>query len=263
MGDDLELNTIQGVHDNNNVASDVCVEVIPENGDFHDHVNSVAHEVSPLLSTSQVGDGSRAELSVDVVNIEPVTISKDKTELQRVKRELNEVVVWKLKVWMVILIVLFLIALIVAVTLIVCAAGYDNEDEKYDRSSFVVERFFRGNFTLANNSFTSHPLTQPDESEKLLEQLKQQLTSVYNSSPALARYFSNVTINNFRDETAQFELQFIIPSENEQLVCYTLSREMVKGVLLQHFYDQDSDAGDHLYVIPTSLSIEVWTKRRI
>lgn len=54
-------------------------------------------------------------------------------------------------------------------------AGYDDEDEKYDRSSFVVERFFRGYFTIANNSFTSHPLTQPDESEKLLEQLKQQV----------------------------------------------------------------------------------------
>lgn len=66
-----------------------------------------------------------------------------------------------------------------------------------------------------------------------------------------------------RDDTAQFELQFIIPSENEQLVRYTLSREMVKGVLLQHFYDQDSDAGDHLYVIPTSLSIEGEMKHEI
>lgn len=53
-------------------------------------------------------------------------------------------------------------------------AGYDDEDEKYDRSSFVVERFFRGNFSLANNSFTS-PVTQPDESENLLVQLKQQV----------------------------------------------------------------------------------------
>lgn len=60
----------------------------------------------------------------------------------------------------------------------------------------------------------------------------------------------------YRNDTAQFELQFIIPSENEQLVRYTLSREMVKSVLLQHFYDQDPDAGDHLYVIPTSLSME-------
>ncbi|KAA0702326.1 TPA-induced transmembrane protein [Triplophysa tibetana] len=254
MDDDIELKIIQGVQDNNNVASDVCMEVNAENGDCPDHINCA----SPLLTTSQAGDGSRTEVSVEAVNNET-----DETTLQRVKRELNEVVVWKLKVWMVILIILFLIALTVAVTLTVCAAGYDDEDEKYDRSSFVVERFFRGNFTLANNNFTSHPLTQPAESEKLLEQLKQKLTAVYNSSSALARYFSNVTISNFRDETAQFELQFIIPSENEQLVRYTLSSEMVKGVLLQHFYDQDSDAGDHLYVIPSSLSIEVCTKRTI
>lgn len=262
MGDELELKTIQGVSNNNNVASDV-IEVIPGNGACSDHVNSVTHEVFPLLSTSQVGDGSGEEHRVDVVSHESVTISKDETNLQRVKQELNEVVVWKLKVWMVILIILFLIALILTVTLIVCAAGHDDEDEKYDRSSFVVERFFRGNFTLANNSFTSHPVTQPDESEKLLEQLKQLLTEVYSSSPALARYFSDVTINNFRDDKAQFELQFIIPSENEKLVRYTLSLEMVKSVLLQHIYDQDPDAGDHLYVIPRSLSMEVWTRRRI
>lgn len=48
---------------------------------------------------------------------------QDETELQRVKRELNEVVVWKLKVWMVILIIVLLIALIVAVTLLVCAGA--------------------------------------------------------------------------------------------------------------------------------------------
>lgn len=260
MSDELELKTIQGVSNNNNIASDVGIEVSSGNGARSDNVNT-AHEVSPLLSTPQVGDANNAEFSVDnAVTNESVNSSKPRwrDELQRVKRELNEVAVWKLKVWMVILIVLLLIALIIAVSFIVCAAGHVDEDETYDRSSFVVERFFRGNFTLAN-SFTSHPETQADEREKLLEDLKHQLTTVYNSSSALARYFSSVTINDFSNDTAQFELQFIIPSENEQLVRYTLSREMVKNVLFQHFYDQDP-AGNSLYVKPTSLSMEVWTR---
>nr|XP_055051925.1 TPA-induced transmembrane protein isoform X1 [Misgurnus anguillicaudatus] len=258
MSDELELKTIQVVSNNNNIASDVRVEQVSSgNGARSDNVNT-AHEVSPLLSTPQVGDANNAECSD--VTIESVNSSKPRwrDELQRVKRELNEVAVWKLKKWMVILIVLLLIALIIAVSFIVCAAGHVDEDETYDRSSFVVERFFRGNFTLAN-SFISHPETQAEEREKLLEELKHQLTTVYNSSSALARYFSSVTINSFSDDTAQFELQFIIPSENEQLVRYTLSREMVKNVLFQHFYDQDP-AGNSLYVKPTSLTMEVWTR---
>lgn len=46
----------------------------------------------------------------------------------------------------------------------------DDGDENYDKSSFVVERFFRGNFTLDNSS-TSYFLDQ----ETLLEQLEQKV----------------------------------------------------------------------------------------
>lgn len=147
-----------------------------------------------------------------------------------------------------------------------------------------------------------------------------QLTEVYSSSPALERYFSNVTVNHlqwvnshsivtfytfssiyffvqtvvcllnlvhtsfmhsfwcrpnihftlissqscqkwafnplfrYRDTTAQFKLQFMMPLDHEELVRYTLSLKMVKNVLLQHLYDQDT--GEPLYIIPTSLRME-------
>ncbi|XP_016138692.1 TPA-induced transmembrane protein-like [Sinocyclocheilus grahami] len=81
-----------------------------------------------------------------------------------------------------------------------------------------------------------------------------QLTGVYSSSPALERYFSNVTINNLQDTTGQFKLQFMMPLKHEKLIRYTLSLKMVKNVLLQHLYDRDT--GDPFYIIPTSLHME-------
>ncbi|XP_051535611.1 TPA-induced transmembrane protein isoform X1 [Myxocyprinus asiaticus] len=261
MGDDaLELKTIV-VGYNNNVATDQSTEVTPANGACSDHAKSGANEVSHLLSVPQVSDNNREQHNVDGDAIDDESVSRIFTsecqrELQRIKRELSEVVVWNLKLWMVVLIIFLVIVLIIGISLIVCTVGHDDEDEKYDKSSFVVERFFRGNFTLDSNSFTSHPLNQLNETDKLLEQLKQQLTEVYNSSPALARFFSSVKINNFSDTTAQFELHFLMPSEHEQLVQYTLSREMVRNVLLQNFYDQSPDTGDSFYIIPTSLRME-------
>jgi len=46
-------------------------------------------------------------------------------ELQSLKTELNEKVVWKLKLWMVILLVFFIIALVITISLIACA-GIDS-----------------------------------------------------------------------------------------------------------------------------------------
>lgn len=45
-----------------------------------------------------------------------------------------------------------------------------------------------------------------------------------------------------------------MPEEHKQIIRYTLSKEMVYHVLLQQLYDQD--AGDSLYIEPTSLTME-------
>ncbi|XP_051535614.1 uncharacterized protein LOC127430135 isoform X4 [Myxocyprinus asiaticus] len=183
MGDDaLELKTIV-VGYNNNVATDQSTEVTPANGACSDHAKSGANEVSHLLSVPQVSDNNREQHNVDGDAIDDESVSRIFTsecqrELQRIKRELSEVVVWNLKLWMVVLIIFLVIVLIIGISLIVCTVGHDDEDEKYDKSSFVVERFFRGNFTLDSNSFTSHPLNQLNETDKLLEQLKQQIWRV-------------------------------------------------------------------------------------
>lgn len=251
MSEALELKPIRVVCDNNNVSSDQTIEVIPGNGACSGHISSERNEVSPLLSTTPVTENnSEQHLHVDGdADTDSLSQPKWRRELCRVKRELNEVVVWKLKLWTLILIIFIAIALVIGISIIVCAVGHDDEDEKYDKSSFVVARFFRGNFTLDANSFTSDT-----QDEQTMMELKQQLTGVYSSSPALGRYFSNATINNLKDTTAQFKLEFMMPLEHEELIHYTLSLKMVKNVLLQHLYDRDT--GDPIYIIPTSLHME-------
>lgn len=251
MNDALELKPIQVVYDNNNVSSDQTIEVIPGNGACSGPDSSERNEVSPLLSTRQVAENNGEQrLQVDEgVDTDSLSQPKWRRELRRVKRELNEVVVWKLKLWTVILIVFITIALVIGISIIVCAVGHDDEDEKYDKSSFVVPRFFKGNFTLDAKSF--HSDTQDEET---IIELTQQLTGVYNSSPALERYFSSVTINNLQNTTGQFKLKFMMPLEHDELIRYTLSLKMVKNVLLQHLYDRDT--GDSFYIKPTSLHME-------
>ncbi|KAL1260434.1 hypothetical protein QQF64_008261 [Cirrhinus molitorella] len=251
MSDALELKHIQVVSDNNNVSNDQTIEVIPGNGACSDHVKLERNEVSPLLSAPQVAENNGEQhLHVDGGgDTDSLSQPKWQRELRRVKRELNEVVVWKLKLWTVLLIIFIAIALVIGISLTVCAVGHDDEDEKYDKSSFVVARFFRGNFTLDVNSFTSN-----SQDEETIKELEQKLTDVYSSSPALERYFSLVTINNLQDTAAQFNLQFMMPLEHEELIQNTLSLKMVKSVLLQHLYDQDTGP---FSIIPTSLHMEV------
>ncbi|KTF76892.1 hypothetical protein cypCar_00030455 [Cyprinus carpio] len=146
--------------------------VIPGNGACSDHLRSERNEVSPLLSTPQVTEKNREQhLHVDGgVDTDSPTQPKCQRELRRVKRELNEVVVWKLKLWTLLLIIFLAIALVIGISIIVCSAVHDDKDEKYDKSSFVVARFFRGNFTLDANSFTSN-----SQDEETMTELKQQL----------------------------------------------------------------------------------------
>ncbi|XP_048016406.1 TPA-induced transmembrane protein [Megalobrama amblycephala] len=252
MSDALEK-TSEVVCDNNNVSDDQTIQLNPGNGACTYHVGSGTDEVSHLLSTPQVTENNGEQHIVDVVDVSngsSTETSKWRRELRSLKTELNEVVVWKLRLWVVILLIFLVIALVIGISVIVCAVIDDDGDENYDKSSFVVERFFRGKFTLDNSS-TSYSL----EKETLLEQLEQKLTGVYSSSPALERYFSNATINHLQDTTAQFKIKFMMPSEHEELVRYTLSLKMVKNVLVQHLYDQDT--GDPLYIIPTSVSMEL------
>lgn len=244
----------EGDPDNNNVENeDEDREVNQGNG------NHLAPDtVQPLLSSSQSTESNGGHITVEVDSTESSGASKKKPKvLKNLKKELNEPVFWKIKLWMAILFVLVSIISFILLILFLCSGQKDDADDKYDPSSFVVPLYFTGTFSLANYSHVQDPVSQAELDNKMIINLDQKLTHIYESSPALERYFSLAKIETIRhkDATVEFKLKFNMPEENKQLKRYTLSREMVYGVLLQNLFDQDTE--DQPYIVPSSLSMEM------
>ncbi|MCJ8740203.1 hypothetical protein PDJAM_G00056090 [Pangasius djambal] len=255
MDMDIELGEYKP-SDNNNDDVDSRVEVCPGNGSCSNHNTPNATEDSRLLSDAQAA-GSNGEHCIVAYNPDDQSgqsVNKPVGNLGRLKKELNEPVCWKLKVWMLILISFLLIILTIFLSIYFCSVYQEDVDDKYNVAEFVVPRFFRGNFTLLNKNLTVDAQSQPTD---LLLILKQNLTHIYTSSHALARYFALATVNPLRNSksSVEYELKFMMPEEHKQIVLYTLSKEMVHHVLLQELFDQDT--GDPLYIEPSSLTMEV------
>ncbi|XP_074536053.1 TPA-induced transmembrane protein homolog [Halichoeres trimaculatus] len=178
--------------------------------------------------------------------------------VKRKKEELNEVIFWKVRLWMVILFVLFLILVTIIISLLICSAIHEDVDEKFDPSLFKFPLYFNGNFQLPNQAFTDRLLTLSfNESQTLAADLQEKLAGLYKSSPALGRYFSEAEIQAFRNGSviADYQLKFLMPEEQQdQLRKFTLSREMVYNVLRQFLYDQESES-ELTYIDPFSLNM--------
>ncbi|TMS07593.1 TPA-induced transmembrane protein-like protein [Larimichthys crocea] len=135
----------------------------------------------------------------------------------RVKKELNEVVFWKIRLWMVVVFIFLLIAAVILISLLLCSLIYDDPDEKFDPSLFKVPLYFNGSFQLPNLAST--------------EEL----------------YFQNGSV------IVDYQLTFLMPEENQdQLRNFTLSREMVYNVFRQFLYDQEAESAP-TYIDPVSL----------
>ncbi|KAL7832001.1 hypothetical protein AOLI_G00295490 [Acnodon oligacanthus] len=245
--DDVELKPLGGLPDNNNVENgEINEEVSPGNGTCSNHHALDVTEGRPLLISAQGAESNGDHCTVRC----PELLEEKPRVLQRLKNELNETVVWKIKVWMAILIALVFIVSIILLFLVLCSGHQEDVDDQYDASSFVVPLFFKGSFIVANQSFVQDSMHQPS----LEDGLQQKLTDIYRSSHALERYFSLATIQ-LRNASVQYELEFKMPLEHEQLTRYTLSREVVYHVLLQHLLDQDTE--NPLYIEPSTLYMEV------
>ncbi|XP_023695209.2 TPA-induced transmembrane protein [Paramormyrops kingsleyae] len=174
--------------------------------------------------------------------------------------ELNRIVIWKLKLWMVILIIFLVIFLVIVLSLVLYSVVYQDEDEKFDRGSFVVERLYTGTFRLINQNYTEdlHLMKSPQSTE-LSRYLQKKLGDIYTSSPALGRYFSSVGVKNFSNGsiTAHFWLMFHMPQDHTELVQHTLSRSMVQNVLRQSLYEQEFKPWEPLYIDPDSSRMAV------
>ncbi|XP_010741662.3 TPA-induced transmembrane protein isoform X1 [Larimichthys crocea] len=172
----------------------------------------------------------------------------------RVKKELNEVVFWKIRLWMVVVFIFLLIAAVILISLLLCSLIYDDPDEKFDPSLFKVPLYFNGSFQLPNLAFTEELYSS--ENQALAANIENKLSDLYRASPALGRYFNNTEIHGFRNGSVivDYQLTFLMPEENQdQLRNFTLSREMVYNVFRQFLYDQEADESAPTYIDPVSL----------
>lgn len=177
--------------------------------------------------------------------------------VQRIKDELTETVCWKVKLWMIIILLVLLIIAVVFISLAVCAAIHEDEDDKFDRLLFQVPVYFNGSFQMPNVIFTEELFDfSSNESQKLAADLQEKLSDLYRSSTALGRYFSKAEISAFRNGSvvSEYELTFALPEDGQdELRRYVVSREMVYNVFRQFLFDQETPASDPAYIDPDSL----------
>uniref|UniRef100_A0A8C7B8C1 Chromosome 3 open reading frame 52 n=1 Tax=Neovison vison TaxID=452646 RepID=A0A8C7B8C1_NEOVI len=85
--------------------------------------------------------------------------------------------------------------------------------------------------------------------------LMERLTHVYASSPSLSHCFTSVEMTDFSGEnaTVAFNLQFGVPSEDDDFMKYRMNKELVRGVLLQNLHDQGVSGCETLGLDPASL----------
>uniref|UniRef100_A0A2K6FG05 Chromosome 3 open reading frame 52 n=1 Tax=Propithecus coquereli TaxID=379532 RepID=A0A2K6FG05_PROCO len=111
---------------------------------------------------------------------------------------------------------------------------------------------------LSSNKTFLVMLKIPEEcvtEEELPHLLTKRLTDVYSTSPALSRYFTSVEMVDFSGEntTVTYHLQFGVPSDDENFMKYMMSEELVLGILLQDFHDQNIPGCESLGLDPASL----------
>ncbi|XP_068601569.1 TPA-induced transmembrane protein [Brachionichthys hirsutus] len=189
----------------------------------------------------------------------------------RIKRELNDVVFWKVRLWMVIVFIFLLIFTLIMITLLVCAGKatcvfvvhvqtiHEDTDENFDPSLFKIPLLFDGTFQMPNVVFTEELFVlSSNQSKALADICQEELADLYGSSPALGRYFSKAEIYAFRNGSVvvDYQLTFLIPrDQQEELRNFTLSREMVYNVFRQFLYDQDTDESGPMFIDPVSLNM--------
>ncbi|XP_008571996.1 PREDICTED: TPA-induced transmembrane protein [Galeopterus variegatus] len=156
----------------------------------------------------------------------------------------NRNLVGKCKLWMVIVSVFLGLIIVIVISLCLTGVTYVDEDENE-----ILE--------LSSNKTFMIMLKIPEEcvtEEGLPHLLTRRLTDVYRTSPSLSRYFTSVEIVDFSGEndTVTYHLQFGVPSEGGNFMKYMMSEELVLGILLQDFHDQNVPGCESLGLDPAS-----------
>ncbi|XP_042342656.1 TPA-induced transmembrane protein [Plectropomus leopardus] len=259
---DIELQPIKT--NGNDGAAHLSNERVPaSNGDGAAYRISDATETCGLLSVQTAGCNGETAPSAPLAevqgNLGNTYNPQEDSTVCRVKKELNEIVFLKVRLWMIIIFIFLLIFAVIMISLAVCSAIHEDVDENFDRSLFKVPQYLNGSFQLPHLVFTEELSTfSSNESQTLAAELQEKLADLYRSSPALGRYFSRAEIYAFRNGSviAEYQLTFLMPQEQEdQLRNFTLSKEMVYNVLRQFLYDQEPNESGEMYIDPDSLNM--------
>nr|XP_008265182.1 TPA-induced transmembrane protein [Oryctolagus cuniculus] len=157
----------------------------------------------------------------------------------------NKNVVGRCKLWMAIASVFLGLIVVIIISLCLVGVTYVDEDENE-----ILE--------LSSNKTFFIMLKIPEDcmtEEQLPQLLTRRLTDLYSTSPSLHRYFTSVNIADFSGEnaTVTYHLQFGVPSEDDAFMRYMMNEELVLGILLQDFHDQNVSGCESLGLDPTSL----------
>ncbi|XP_023118542.2 TPA-induced transmembrane protein homolog isoform X1 [Amphiprion ocellaris] len=250
-----------------NVGNTNCLqEVTVNNGEHVANRNPEATETDALVHV-QINGANGEAMHVDHAaegqrNVGNTNSARENGSVCRVKKELNEVLFWKVKLWMIIILLFVLIAVVIVISLAVCSAIHEDVDDKFDPSLFKIPHYFNGSFQLPNQVFQEELLNlHSNTSQTLAADLQNKMADLYRSSPALGRYFTKAEILAFRNGSviADYKLTFLLPEEQQdQLRNFTLSREMVYNVFRQFLYDQEPDESAEsgpMYIDPVSLKM--------
>lgn len=176
---DIKLATFRP--NGNNGAGYISNErVTAGNGDGAANSIPDATENEGLLSVQSSGcngeampSGYAADAHRDLGN---VYTPQEMSSVCRVKRELSEVVFWRIRLWMIIVVIFFLIIAVILISLIVCSLIHEDVDENFDRSLFKVPQYFNGSFQLPYLIFGEELFTlSSNESQALAADLQEKV----------------------------------------------------------------------------------------
>ncbi|XP_034024345.1 uncharacterized protein LOC117508653 [Thalassophryne amazonica] len=110
-------------------------------------------------------------------NLEDQNVKKQSSQCSKMWRELNDVVFWRVRLWVVLVGIAVLILSVILISLALCSVIHEDVDEKYDRSSFIIHQYFNGSFQVNSQNFAEKLSSHwSNDSKVLMTELQEKLT---------------------------------------------------------------------------------------
>ncbi|XP_074755147.1 TPA-induced transmembrane protein isoform X1 [Athene noctua] len=167
----------------------------------------------------------------------------------------RNVVFWKCKLWMVITTIFLVFFLVILISLILYSTVYTDEDDYWDPDALLNSGYYR-NFSGTLELMCGLP-------HLFSEDITKRLTDVYNSSPALGRYFRSAQVVYFSNEssTVFYQLEFSVPPQTDGFMENMMNPDFIRNILRQNIYDEydtfnpETSECNTLKLDPTSLTL--------